>query len=1047
MTDRFDPFAGAPQAVARRASDGRETSAPRWLTIPARRPFLEHLAAGVLDWLGDAPPETLSDAVILLPNRRAARAFGDALARLSGDRPVLLPQVRPLGDLEEDEAPFAPGELGLDLPPAIAPLTRRFEMARMIVEDFAPGLAPLRALELADALGGFLESCQLEEVEDPGRVAHLVDLELAEHWEESARFLGLAVEAWPRRLAAMGLVDPAWRRARLLRLLAERWTEAPPTGPVIAAGSTGSAPAAADVLNAVAHAPQGCVVLPGLDLDLAPRVWATVGDDEQHPQNALWRLLDRHGVARDSVRAWFQPPVAPDIQTRAIARQRLVNEALRPADATADWRAQIREMRQAAAPLQSVDPIAQGLEGLSVITLRAEEDAASTIALMMREALETPDKSCALVTPDIALGRRVAARLERWGIVADSSAGAPLSRTSAGVLVDLCARWIADPLKPQSLLAVLKHPLVGIDLDTDDYAVALRTLEKSALRGPRPRRWEKIAERLENAAQPRDDGKAPSERTVQNLKAADQLATRLQALSAEACKPFEATPDRTADLHDAAVALTRLVESLAGQTAWAGPDGECAAGVLSSLIEGGASLGRIGAGDFAALVHDLIAEAVVRTGGATHPRLRILGAIEARLVRADRMILAGLEEGVWPNAAPTDPFLSRPMRKALGLPPPERRLGQTAQDFVQAACADEAILIHTERRGGQPAVKSRWLWRLEMLTRGADTPETPVALQKPAPLVAVARSLDTPPPGPPRYARRPAPTPPVARRPREMPVTGVERWVRDPYAVYAQRILGLRVMDRPGASAEAMARGNAVHRAIERIVVSWPDALPDDCADQIEGFIREALHLEGFEDAAMARETPLARNCARWLEGWERERRARGATLLIEQSGRLTFSAPAGDFTVTARADRIELGAYGAAVIDFKTGQTPSAKAVAAGFAPQLTLTAAILAEGGFPPPPTEASELLYVKVTGRKTPGEVVDVSRPTRNQPLDASALAARALEQLIAGVAAFDDPYTPYTSWVAPQFMGNFGGNYDHLARVWEWHVVGGEDEAPE
>src|SRR5690606_2374496 len=118
-----------------------------------------------------------------------------------------------------------------------------------------------------------------------------------------------------------------------------------------------------------------------------------------------------------------------------------------------------------------------------------------------------------------------------------------------------------------------------------------------------------------------------------------------------------------------------------------------------------------------------------------------------------------------------------------------------------AACADEAILIHTERRGGQPAVKSRWLWRLEMLTRGADTSDTPVVLQKPAPLVAVARSLDTPPPGPPRYARRPAPTPPVARRPREMPVTGVERWVRDPYAVYAQRILGLRVMDRPGASA------------------------------------------------------------------------------------------------------------------------------------------------------------------------------------------------------------------------------------------------------
>ena len=517
-----------------------------------------------------------------------------------------------------------------------------------------------------------------------------------------------------------------------------------------------------------------------------------------------------------------------------------------------------------------------------------------------------------------------------------------------------------------------------------------------------------------------------------------------KTLSGAALAPF--TPD--ASLDAAARALTVLIEALAGQDAWAGPDGEAAAALLSSLIEGGASLGPVSRAEFADLIRDLLSEETVRTGGANQPRLRILGAIEARLVRADRMILAGLEEGVWPNAAPTDPFLSRPMRAALDLPPPERRLGQTAQDFVQAACADEAILVHSERRGGQPAVKSRWLWRLEMLTRGAHALDTPVVLERPSDAVDLARSLDVPPPGPPRYARRPAPTPPVHRRPRQLPVTGVERWVRDPYAVYAQRILGLQKLDRPGASAEAMARGNAVHRAIERVVMSWPDALPEDCADQIEGFLREELDAAGFEDHAMARETPLARNCAVWLAGWERERRARGATLLIEQTGTMTFDAPFGPFTLTAKADRVELDAAGAAVIDFKTGSTPSAKQVAQGFAPQLTLTAAILAAGGFADaPPTPASELLYVKVTGRKTPGEAVDVGKPGRNQPLTAAELAERELARLVDGVAAFDDEARPYVSWAAPQFMGNFGGNYDHLARVWEWHVVGGEDEAPE
>jgi ATP-dependent helicase/nuclease subunit B len=1031
MTGRFDPFAGA---------------GPRWLNIPAHRPFLEDLAAGVLDWLGDAPPETLSDAVILLPNRRAARAFGAALSRLSGDKPILLPQVRPLGDLEEDEPPFAPGEIGLDLPPAIAPLTRRFEMARMIAEDlkgeFEDSLSPLRALELADAFGGFLDSCQIEEISDLSKVETLVHADLAEHWQTSAKFLGLAIKAWPDRLATMGLMDPAERRAKLLRLLAVRWDEAPPTGPVIAAGSTGSAPAAADVLRAVARAPQGCVVVPGLDMDLDPAVWATLGDEEQHPQNALWRLLDHADVPREAVRPWFQPATPAAVEARGLARRRLINEALRPARATSDWRDEIRRIREAAAPVQGADPIALGLENLGVMTLRAEEDAAATLALMMRETLEVPGKTCALVTPDLDLGRRVAARLERWGIAPDSSSGAPLSRMNAGVLIDLAARWIADPLKPQTLLALLKHPLVRIDLD--DAEAAIRAFEKHALRGPRGRRWTDLHRNLNKAAEPREGQAPPSEHRLARLALARALCDRLEALSAEAVAVF--TP--AASLEAAAVALTRLVEALAGQNAWAGPDGEEAAMVLSGLIEGGAALGEVKPAELAELVQSLLADATVRTGGATHPSLRILGAIEARLVRADRMILAGLEEGVWPGPAPTDPFLSRPMRKALGLPPPERRLGQTAQDFVQAACADEAILVHVDRRGGQPAVKSRWLWRLEMLTRGADAPDTPVVLERPSAAAGIARELDAPPPGPARYARRPEPTPPVARRPREMPVTGVERWVRDPYAVYAQRILGLKKLDRPGADAEAMARGNAIHAAIERIVVTWPEALPADCAVQIEGFIRDAMTEAGFEDHAMAREAPLARNCARWLADWERERRARGATLLIEQSGRVSFPAPGGDFVLTARADRIELDATGAAVIDFKTGGTPSVKQVAQGYSPQLTLTAAILAGGGFAgAPPTPATELLYVRVTGRKIPGVVVEASKMSKSQPLDAASLADEAFAKLQDWVARFDDEATPYASWLAPQFMGTFGGNYDHLARVWEWHVVGGEEEASE
>ncbi len=1019
----FDPFS---------------TTGPRWYAIAAHRPFLEDLAAGVLDWLADRPPEELSDATILLPNRRAARAFTAALSKLSADKPVLLPQVRPLGDLEEDEPPFTPGALGLDLPPAIPALTRRFELAKMIVENFDSDLKPVQALDLADALGRFLDSCQLEQVENPERVAALVEGDMAAHWQRSAEFLSLGIEKWPKRLAEMGLVDPSWRKATLLRRLAELWDREPPQQPLIVAGSTGTVPAAADVMGAVARAPLGCVVLPGLDLDLEEAVWSQITqENEQHPQRALKRLLERHKVERAQVHNWYRPELSAETVQQGMARQRLLNEALRPADATGDWRQAIQDIRDRAADTGR-DPIAEGLKGLSILPLRHEEEAAAAIALMMRETLNTPGQTCALVTPDQELGRRVQARLSRWGIVADASAGLPLNRMPAGILMELCARWIEKPAHPQTLLGLLKHPLVALEGDdTDTLATAL---ERYGLRTSEHGDLQKLKAHLQRNTSRGTGSEADKARQEKRTQSLCDFVDRLAAINRLGGQAFG--DEGKAPLDRAARALTSVVEALAGQEAWAGADGEQAAALLSNLIQGGAALGEVSAADLVEMVQGLLADTVVRVGGATHPSLRILGAIEARLVRADLMILAGLEEGIWPQGAPVDPFLSRPMRSALGLPPPERRIGQSAQDFVQAACAPRSILVHCERRRGQPAVRSRWLWRLDMLTRGANSENTPVEIHTPEHIADWTRAVDAPLRDTPSYARRPAPTPPVSARPRELPVTSIERWVRDPYAIYAQRILGLRKLDRPGEPAEAMKRGTAIHAAIEKSVTLYPYALPDDFEQQLAGFIQQALRDEGFEDAAMAREVPLSRISARWLAAFERQRRARGIEIRVEQTGRLTFDGPSGPFTVTAKADRIELDAEGGAIIDYKTGSPPSQTQVLQGFAPQLPLTGAILGAGGFANP-VDPSQLLYVQVTGRAEGGKESDVSAASKNNSATAAQISAAEFERLVEAVALYDDPSRPYVSWEAPQFMGNHGGNYDHLARVWEWMVVGGHE----
>ena len=1006
--------------------------APRWFTIPAHRPFLDDLAKGVWRALSPLGPDALAQAVILIPTRRAARSLAEAFLNVSDAKAVILPQIRALGDLDEGEPPFEPGDLALDLPPAITPRRRRFELAGLVVahQDLLERrLDAPAALELADALASFLDTCQIEEKGDPEAVAALVEGELAKHWQVSADFLNIALTAWPTRLAALGMMDVAARRVALMRRLARRWHDHPSTDIIIAAGSTGSAPAAADLLTAIAAAPRGCVVLPGLDTSLADTAWDQVED--QHPQGALRRLIDGAHVARSEVRDWGP---ATDAIGSGRWRRRLINEALRPPEATADWLTQIKDLRNEG-EVAGVDAIADGLAGLTAAAARTEEEAATVAALLLREALETPGRTAALISPDAALARRVSARLTRWGISADSSAGAPLAAAPIAVLAALVARAVAEPTDPATLLAILKHPFTRLGRTREDGEIARRALERFGLRGARLGSWEALIARLTGALAKARAQDTPSEARIAAILAAIDLTPPLRAALAPADAAFEGGEAAAAA---AARALTRSLETLAAgpdggvDDLWAGQGGEGLAALFASLFDESEALPPVSRQGFSELLDGLMARELIRPGGASHPRLRILGVLEARLVRADLLILAGLEEGVWPQGAPIDPFLSRPMRERLGLPPPERRIGLSAHDFAQAACANEVVLLNCERRGGSPAVASRWLWRLRTLVKGAglDLPARPE-------LIAWARAIDAPlaeAPDALRTASRPNPTPPLSARPRKLGVTGVERWIRDPYAIYARSILGLRPLDRPDEPVEARARGIAIHAAFEKFATI---ELDEAAEDSFASLLLAELRAAGVPESRMARERALAVNVAPWVVDFERRRRP-GARLVIEKTGRLTFETPGGPFIIEAKADRIEVRGDVGDVLDFKTGAAPSRKMVREDVAPQLTLTGAILAAGGFADVgPLSPGQLVYVQVSGGRTPG------REEARDDGDAPTLAADALAGLKRKVIEFDRLATGYRSWAMPQFIGRFGGDYDHLARLWEWHVLGEGD----
>lgn len=988
-----------------------EQPGSRWFNIPSHRPFAEDLAQGLYDGLAPLGPEALADAVVLTPTRRGARALADAFIKASGGVAVLPPQMRPLGDLEAGEAPFEPGDLALDLPAAIDPLRRRFELTRLVAElaDDVPGglSSASAALELADALGSFLDGLQIEGVEIGGRLAGLVDVaELAAHWEVSRNFLDKALTLWPARLQSLGLVDVSQRRVRLLERLAERWLQTPPQGVLVAAGSTGTAPATRALLIAVAAAPRGAVVLPGLDQDLDDKAWAKV--DVQHPQGALRRLLEAAKLTKGEVGVW---PASRREAPHERWRRRIINEALRPAEETADWLRVIQTMKA-----ERTDAIEVGLSGLSLVSARTEEEAATSAALLLRETLETPERTAALVTPDQALARRVVAKLARWGVIPDSSAGESLAGSRCGVLAALVARAVVEPLSPVVLLGLLKHPYARLG----DSGM----LERLALRGPRAHSWLELTARL--AAAPE------SQALIERLQAVVELASG----SGDPESPGLAARRVT-------MAMEALCSDAEGRTGdlWTGHGGEAMARLLSGLIGEGDAMPAVSPRQFADLLRRLMEGETLRAGGATHPRLRILGAIEARLVRADRLILAGLEEGVWPGGAGIDPFLSRPMRETLGLPSPERRIGLSAHDFAQAACAPDVILLHTERREGAPAVKSRWLWRLESLARGADLtiPGRPDVL-------AWARTLDAPDAY--RPYPRPSPKPPVEHRPDGLFVTRIEALTRDPYAVWARDILRFHALERPDEQVEARARGTAIHAAFEHFTLAHPKDLPDDAARIFEDLYMGELARAGMPRDALAREAALAGEAARWVVELEAFRRADGRDIHVEKTGKLTREIAGRPFTLAAKADRIEISPDGLGhVLDFKTGGAPSKKMVQSGFSPQLTLTAAILARGGFAEiGRAEPGELTYLQVTGRRPPGreEVRATPDGDNDKVLNSRDAADKALEGMVQLVERYADPARGYTSRVAPQFVKLYVSDYDHLARVFEWSTSGEEGE---
>ena len=1044
----------------------------RVFSIPPGAPFLPTLVEALLDGTlieGFRPqrdPLMLADATIWLPTRRAARALASEFVTRFDGEAALLPQIHALGDPLDDTESFMRGEMATETldDVAIDPMARHLTLTVLIEKwanalnmrqralfseaDFAVPSSTADAVRFAAELAQLMDTVATEEA-DWAKLKELVPDDHADWWQLTLEFLKIATKAWPEHLAEHGLQDSTVLRAQRLHQRAAGYAlagaEGCLKGPVIAAGSTGSIPATANLLKTISQLSMGAVVLPGLDRDMEAEVWAKIdlpdndhdesGTAPGHPQYGLKKLLGHLQVDRSSVH--HLGGINDTSAGFARVRERLVSEALRPSHATGRWH-EGAELPDKLKPLDATAR-AKALEGIALVEAPGEREEALAIALALRETLASDGATAALVTPDRNLARRVAVEMRRFGVPVDDTAGQPLRNRQAGTFARLVVEYAFGEGGAVALASLIKHPLARFGATPARAKRGALVLELALLRGstlpPHPRN---LSSRLaakhaeiasgETRYEPHsltrlsandwDDGIWLAERLAGIFSGADSTETNIDALATHTTGILEACAT------DDNEGLTPLYGSEAGRALQ---------GFLNDLLDHGSTL-TCTPSQWPAVFDALLDGRTVRPLSGTHPRVTILGPIEARLQDYDRIVLGGLNEKIWPATTHNDPFLSRPMKQTLGLPAPERRTGLAAHDFQMLLGMKDTVLTRSAKVDNAPAVASRWVQRLTMVAGVKAVAQMKVDAQC---FLDWAEQIDEP-TNPPKTCPRPEPKPPVAIRPTSLSITEIETWIRDPYAIYARHILKLDALGPLTREAGPLERGSLYHAIMEDFAKLPVEETNEAALLSIarKRFDEEALPPE-FEAVWWPRFYALAEK----ITGWQREQRLRAREIFSEQSGRTDEGLDG--FLLRGRADRIDLLGDGTvSLIDFKTGLDPSKKQVETLLAPQLLLEAAMSKRGAFMEvPASEAGELSYVRLrpSGEFKVDMIGDGSDPKKKTATQLGELAWAELQGLIA---AYRQESRGYTSKQRP-WLDRYESDYDHLARVREWSAVDNSD----
>lgn len=980
-----------------------QQEAPRIFGLAPGVDFPVALLAGLHERMQGQPPTAMAQVDLIVNTERMARRLRTLF---DAGPPGLLPSVRLITQLDG----LVPGLYPL---PAISPLRRRLELIDL-VSALLKGdttLAPMSSrYDLADSLATLIDEMQGEGVS----ADKIADLDVGEHsayWAKTQKFLTIA----QTYLAQMdSRPDKEARQRQLITAITQHWAKDPPQNPIILAGSTGSRGTTSLLMRAIAKLPQGAVILPGFDFDMPTAVWADLDEamlSEDHPQYRFRYLMKALDLPRTSIEPWH------DTAPHAPARNRLISLSMRPAPVTHAWLTD-------GPALKDLQSAATGLTLVQAPSPRAE---AQAIALRMRKAVEEGTK-VALITPDRMLTRQVSAALDRWDILPDDSAGTPLHLSPPGRFLRHVAGLMKQRLDAESLLTLLKHPLTHSGEDRNQHQLNTQRLEMRIRREGLPypdadglmRLGQKEADKL-------SDG-------VEFLEWVHWVAARFPSQPEMGERPLT----EWVALHmERATGLAKGRGKTDSGALWEKKAGIEALKVMNNLIENAPHGGDMTAADYYDLCGALLSAGEVRDFKDPHPDVMIWGTLEARVQGADLIILGGLNDGTWPEAPKPDPWMNRQMRAEAGLLLPERRIGLSAHDYQQAIAGKEVWLTRAIRSDEAETIPSRWLNRLGNLMGGLPKQNGPEAweamLARGQIWLDQVRAVEAVEPVP--LAKRPAPRPPVGVRPSRLSVTEISKLIRDPYAIYAKHILGLRPLRPLVQSPDAPTRGTVIHRIMEVFVKSLKDQ-PD--------LLTKTFLLE-VTQSVLQQDVPWPAARAMWFARIARVadkfvqsevlRQQTAEPIAFEENAKCVLELPHLQFTLHGIADRIDRNERGEVFIyDYKTGKPPSPKEQEK-FEKQLLLEAAMMAEGAFKHVgPADVAAATFIGLGPKNE-----HVSAPLDKNP------PKKVLDDLRSLIAAYQQQSQGYSSRRMVQTM-NHPGDYDQLARFGEWdgtQLPSGED----